>query len=154
MMPGHIKKKQTINGFGYIYYIYDEKFGYEHQYLRNMLHLHNGFLNSEMLPYSEVGQITGIYQSDWSWSPLFADYDLDGDKDLIITNGYPRDLTDNDWARSRNKMPGVMTGNQGVVKNASVKVPNVAFENKGELRLIKQPAGCRMSFLFIRCCLC
>ena len=36
-----------------------------------------------MLPYSEIGQMMGIYQTDWSWSPLFADYDNDGDKDLF-----------------------------------------------------------------------
>jgi hypothetical protein len=45
MLPEtYYKRKQTINGFSYIFYINDEKFGYEHQYLRNMLHLHNGFL--------------------------------------------------------------------------------------------------------------
>ncbi len=69
MMPEkYSKKKQTINGFSYIFYINDEKYGYEHQYLRNMLHLHNGFLNGKMLPFSEVGQMMGIYQTDWSWS--------------------------------------------------------------------------------------
>ncbi len=50
----------------------DEKFGFEHQYVRNMLHLHNGFLKGEMLPYSEVGQMMGISQTDWSWSPLIC----------------------------------------------------------------------------------
>ena len=104
MMPEHYwKKKQTINGFSYIYYQFDEKFGYEHQYLRNMLYLHNGFLNGKMLPFSETGQISGIYQTDWSWSALFADYDNDGDKDLLITTGYPKDLRDADWMkRGRN----------------------------------------------------
>ncbi len=64
MMPeNYSKKKQTINGFSYIYYLLDEKFNYEHQYLRNMLHMHNGFLEDEMLPFSEVGQLSG-YLSD------------------------------------------------------------------------------------------
>ena len=81
-----------------------QKYDFEHQYLRNMLHLHNGFINGEMLPYSEVGQMAGIYQTDWSWSPLFADYDNDGDKDLIITNGYPKDMTDKDWTRFKVKV--------------------------------------------------
>ena len=46
MLPEYYhKKKQTINGFGYIYYTNDEKYGYEHQFLRNMMHVHNGFVD-------------------------------------------------------------------------------------------------------------
>ena len=87
MMPeNYFRKKQTIGGFGYIFYINDAKYGYEHQYLRNMLHLHNGFINGEMLPYSEVGQMMGIYQTEWSWSPLFADYDNEGDLNFVKRN--------------------------------------------------------------------
>ncbi|MDO9341843.1 MAG: VCBS repeat-containing protein, partial [Bacteroidales bacterium] len=140
MMPeSYYKKKQTINGFSYIFYINDEKFGYEHQYLRNMLHLHNGFMNGEMLPYSETGQMMGIYQTDWSWSPLFADYDNDGDKDLIITNGYPRDLTDKDWTRFKAMASGYYSTDQPVIEMApAVKIPNNAFENTGDLRFIKR----------------
>jgi len=139
MMPEYYyKKKQTINGFSYIYYIYDEEFGYEHQYLRNMLHLHNGFLRDEMLPFSEVGQLMGVYQSDWSWAPLFADYDNDGDKDLIITNGYPQDLTDKDWAASQQKAHGFRRDKKDVAKMMPpVKVPNIAFENTSDLSFSK-----------------
>lgn len=140
MLPQqYYKRKQTINGFSYIYYQNDEKFGYEHQYLRNMLHLHNGFLNGEMLPYSEVGQMLGIFQSDWSWSPLFADYDNDGDKDLIITNGFPRDMTDKDWTRLKVKAQGFYATDQNLMDMApAVKIPNIAFENTGNLRFIKR----------------
>ena len=113
MMPeDYYKKKQTINGFSYLFYVNDEKYGYEHQYLRNMLHLHNGFLNGEMLPFSEMGQMMGIYQTDWSWSPLFADYDNDGDKDLIITNGFPKDMTDKDWTRLKVKAAGIYASDE------------------------------------------
>ena len=140
MMPeNYSKKKQTIDGFSYIYYLLDEKYGYEHQYLRNMLHMHNGFIDGEMVPYSETGQMAGIYQTDWSWSPLFADYDNDGDKDLIITNGYPKDLTDKDFFQYRQKVKGYMAGNQELLNlMPSVKVPNVAFENAGDFLFIKR----------------
>ncbi|MCX6321016.1 MAG: VCBS repeat-containing protein [Bacteroidia bacterium] len=140
MMPeNYYKKKQTINGFSYIYYINDEKYGYEHQYLRNMLHLHNGFLNGEMLPFSEVGQMMGIYQTDWSWSPLFADYDNDGDKDLIITNGFPKDMTDKDWTRFKVKAEGNFASDELLIDMAPVvKIPNIAFENTGDLRFVKR----------------
>ena len=131
MLPEtYYKRKQTINGFSYIYYINDEKFGYEHQYLRNMLHVHNGFLNGEMLPYSEEGQMMGIDKSDWSWSPLFADYDNDGDKDLIIANGFPKDMTDKDWTRFKVKAEGNYASDQTLINMApAIKVPNLAFEN-------------------------
>lgn len=140
MMPEqYFKKRQTINGFSYIFYVNDSKYNFEHQYLRNMLHLHNGFLKNDMLPYSEVGQMAGIYQTDWSWSPLFADYDNDGDKDLIVTNGYPRDLTDKDWTRYKAKVFGFVATEQDVIDMApAVKIPNVAFENACDLHFIKR----------------
>jgi hypothetical protein len=140
MMPeGYAKKKQTINGFSYIYYIYDDKFGYEHQYLRNMLHLHNGFLNGDMLPYSEVGQMMGIYQTEWSWSPLFADYDNDGDKDLLVTNGYPKDLTDKDWTKYKADVYGFVADEQHMMDRApAVKAYNYAFENQGGFNFVKK----------------
>ena len=140
MMPENIsKKKQTINGFSYIFYVNDERFGYEHQYLRNMLHLHNGFMNGEMLPFSEVGQMMGIYQTDWSWSPLFADYDNDGDKDLIITNGFPKDMTDKDWTRFKVTAEGNFSSDETLMgMTPVVKIPNLAFENTGDLRFIKR----------------
>lgn len=134
MMPEkYDRKKQTINGFSYIFYVNDEKFGYEHQYLRNMLHLHNGFMNGQMLPFSEVGQMMGIYQTDWSWSPLFADYDNDADKDLIVTNGFPKDLTDKDWTMMKVKAANFYSSDKTLMEMVpALKLPNIAFENTDE----------------------
>ncbi len=70
------------------------KTGFYYQYMRNMLHLNN--MNGT---FSEVGQLAGISNTDWSWSPLFADYDNDGWKDLFITNGYTRDYTNMDFVK-------------------------------------------------------
>jgi len=138
MQPdSYYKRKQTNSGNSYLYYLYDAKFGYEHQYVRNMLHLHNGFLKNEMLPFSEVGQMMGVYQTNWSWSPLFADYDNDGDKDLIITTGYPIDLTDKDWTRYKEKVAGFLSSEKDAIRKApEIKIPNEAFENTGELHFI------------------
>jgi len=140
MMPENYSKiKQTINGFSYIYYVNDEKFGYEHQYLRNMLHLHNGLINGELIPYSEVGQMAGIFKSEWSWSPLFADYDNDGDQDLLIANGYPRDLTDKDWTFYKVKVFGFVADEKHVIEMAPVvKVQNFAFENLDRIHFRKR----------------
>jgi len=140
MMPEtYCKRKQANGGFSYRAYLYEDQFGYERQYVRNMLHLHNGFINGEMVPYSELGQMMGIYQTNWSWSPLFADYDNDGDKDLIITNGYPRDLTDKDWIRYKSNVVGTLVSEREVINLApEIKIPNDAFENTGNLRFIKR----------------
>jgi len=140
MLPeNYSKRKQTINGFSYIFYVNDEKYGYEHQYLRNMLHMHNGFLHGKMLPFSEVGQMMGIYKTDWSWSPLFADYDNDGNKDLIVTNGFPKDMTDKDWTRFKVKAANSYASDESLMDMApSVKIPNIAFKNEGEKGFIKQ----------------
>ncbi len=131
MLPQQYHKlKQSINGYSYIYYINDEKYGFEHQYIRNMLHLHNGFLNGRMLPLSEIGQKLGIAATDWSWSPLFADYDNDGDKDLIVSNGFPRDETDKDWTRLKVIAEGTYASDEVLISMApAIKVPNLAFEN-------------------------
>jgi enediyne biosynthesis protein E4 len=140
MMPEqYFRKKQTINGNSYLVYVNNEKYGYEPQVVRNMVHLHNGFQNQEMLPYSEVGQMLGVYQTEWSWSPLFADFDNDGDKDLFITNGYPKDLTDKDFTNYKAGMAGSLMTDEALIREIPiVKVPNYAFENVGPYRFEDQ----------------
>ncbi len=66
--------------------------GFYHQSSRNMLQLNNGDGS-----YSEVGQLAGVSNTNWSWAPLFFDFDNDGYRDLFIANGYPRDHTDMDF---------------------------------------------------------
>ena len=64
------------------------------QYMRNMLQLNNGDGT-----FSEIGQLAGVSNTDWSWCPLIADLDNDGYKDIFVTNGYLRDYTNKDFLR-------------------------------------------------------
>ncbi|MBX3254332.1 MAG: VCBS repeat-containing protein [Chitinophagaceae bacterium] len=70
------------------------KNGFSHQYSRNMLQKNNG--NGT---FSEIGQLAGIANTDWSWAALLADFDNDGKKDLLTTAGFVRDHTDMDFLR-------------------------------------------------------
>ncbi len=68
--------------------------GFWHQNMRNMLHLNNADGS-----FSEVGQLLGVSNTDWSWAALFADFDNDGWKDLFVSNGELRDLTNSDFIK-------------------------------------------------------
>jgi hypothetical protein len=68
------------------------RYGYHPQYARNTLQLNQG-----REQFSEIGALVGIEATDWSWAPLLADFDLDGHKDLFVTNGIPRRPNDLDY---------------------------------------------------------
>ena len=109
--------------------------GFYFQNMRNMLHINNGDGT-----YSEVGQFAGVSNTDWSWAPLFADYDNDGLKDLFVTNGYYRDYTNRDFL----KYKGDYYFEKGKAKEkadtfhlvssmTSTPIHNYIFRNKGDL---------------------
>ena len=132
MLPEtNYRKKTTIGNKSYLNYINNEKYHYEYQYVRNMLHVNNGLHAG--IKFSEVGQLSGVQQTEWSWSPLFADFDNDGHKDLVITNGFPKDITDKDFANYR-----AMVGNVaslGLLEDSIpvVRIPNYIFKNNADL---------------------
>ncbi len=125
----HERRKTTIAKSSFFQNVLNKKWGYQSQHMRNMLFKNNG---SE-LPFIEIGQYAGVYQTDWSWSPLFADLDYDGQKDLLITNGFPRDITDMDFANYRLDA-GPYTPVEKLLDSIPiVKIPNYAYRNNGNL---------------------
>ncbi|HZJ37420.1 MAG TPA: CRTAC1 family protein, partial [Gillisia sp.] len=73
------------------------KSGYHSQFTRNMFHLNNGLDANENISFSEISRLEGMEASDWSWSVLMADLDLDGYKDVYITNGVYQDILNQDY---------------------------------------------------------
>jgi len=76
-----------------IYKLKLESNGYQHQYSRNCLQRNNG----NGINFSDVALMAGIAATDWSWCPLFADFDNDGMKDIFITSGIVKRPVDLDY---------------------------------------------------------
>jgi hypothetical protein len=102
------------------------------QYMHNMLQYNNG--NNI---YSEISQLCGVEKTDWSWAPLIADFDNDGLKDIFVSNGYLRDVYDNDANKSieTKLMQNSKVSHVTEVTNMlpSVKLANYIYKNEGNL---------------------
>ena len=113
--------------------------GFHHQAMRNMLQR-----NNRNGTFSDVGQLAGVDRTDWSWSALIADFDLDGNKDIFVTNGIAKDITSQDYVAylgSEQTMRAVTsdgrkrTDFEPLLKAmTSTPLSNYAFHNLGGLR--------------------
>ncbi|HVU58922.1 MAG TPA: VCBS repeat-containing protein [Puia sp.] len=122
--------------------------GYEPEYIHNMLQLNNGnrMIEGRRTPFfSEIGNMAGMAETDWSWSVLVADLDNDGWKDVHITNGLGRDPTNIDFLEYRHErvvQTNIPDSDQGqrrafmerLSEMGPVKLRNYIFRNRGELR--------------------
>ncbi|MCU0355456.1 MAG: VCBS repeat-containing protein, partial [Cytophagales bacterium] len=143
MMPeDNLRQKSMFSKPNYERYQLARERKYQPQFVRNSMQLNNG-LDAEGNPvFSEIGYMAGVYATDWSWSSLLADFDNDGYRDLLITNGYKKDVTNLDFAAynqenmfllekpekdSRLKRLQEMESLLGVHKS------NFIFRNKGDL---------------------
>jgi hypothetical protein len=98
MLPeSNLRQKNLFNPDNYELFDRNLRVGFYYQYMRNMLQVNNG--NGT---FSEVGQLAGVSNTDWSWAPLFADFNNDGWKDLFVSNGLLHDMTNNDFVKYRN----------------------------------------------------
>jgi hypothetical protein len=100
MLPESNHRQKLLRGAdAYDKYMMRVEHGLHHQQMRNTLQLNNGVDSNGVPIFSEVGQMAGISGTDWSWAPLFADFDNDGWKDLFISNGILRDITNLDFVK-------------------------------------------------------
>ena len=134
MLPEDNKTQKMHSGaenFDKLQYLFNQ--GFYYQYSRNMLQKNNGDGT-----FSEVGQLSGVSNTDWSWAALFADYDNDGYKDLFVTNGYVKDYTDMDFLKY--SIDRLIRSKQGetvdaipeyIKKMPTIQIPKAIFQNNG-----------------------
>ena len=136
MLPEDNERQKLLYGpDNYEHYALMVLNGFYFQNMRNMLHLNNGDGT-----YSEIGQLAGISNTDWSWAPLFADYDNDGFKDLFVSNGYYRDYTNRDFLKykgdyyfEKGKAREKADTFHLVSTMTSTPIHNYMFRNNGDL---------------------
>jgi hypothetical protein len=133
------RKKMNMNPNSYQGYMNLLRYDYNIQYVRNTLQLNQGFLSSNKNDtsnrpvFSEIAFMSDIAETDWSWCPTIADFDNDGLRDILITNGYPRDVTDNDFMSYRTEASRFASWDNLLEHIPQIKIPNYAFKNNGSL---------------------
>jgi len=145
MLPDDERRLKTTTAFENWHRLQEEvRNDFHYQFTRNMLHL-----NNRNGTFSDIGQMAGVARTDWSWSPLIADLDLDGYKDLYVTNGLAKDVTSQDYIaflRSRETMVQATRGarvdfQRLVAAMSSTKLPNYAFRNRGDSTFANESAA-------------
>ena len=135
MLPeGNKRQKMTSGADNYQKYQMLIEAGFQHQTMRNMLQLNQG--NG----FTEIGQLSGISNTDWSWAALLADFDLDGWQDLFVSNGYESDYTNMDFLSyaADEKIKSDKTKKEVAVADLlaqipAIKAPNYLYKNNGDL---------------------
>lgn len=139
MLPeDNFRKKMMMSPNSYQTYQNSDYFGYQYQYVRNTLQLNMGprvNANDSIGDpvFSDIGFYSGIAETDWSWTPLVVDFDNDGFRDIIVTNGFPKDVTDHDFIVYRNKASLIASKRELLDAIPQVKLKNYAFKNNGDL---------------------
>jgi hypothetical protein len=136
--PDNYRKKMMMATSSYITYQNFDNYGYQYQYVRNVLALNQGprVGDNDTLGapvFSDIGFMSGISQTDWSWTPLVADFDNNSYRDIIITNGFPKDVSDHDFTAYRKNATGLATKAEIIRQIPEVKLHNYAFQNNGRL---------------------
>lgn len=140
MLPeGNYRIKMTSGPDNFEKLSHLQKNGFYHQTMRNMLQLNRGGGY-----FSEIGQFSGVSNTDWSWASLFTDLDNDGYKDLFITNGYRKDYTNMDFMNyvvqekiNERKTQEKIQLTELIDKMPSTYEENYTYRNNGDLTFTK-----------------
>ena len=134
--------KRSLGEDEYDIFYHKIEVGYNYQYTRNNLQLNrrNGM-------FSEIGLYSGVYATDWSWAPLWMDFDNDGKKDLFISNGIPKRMNDMDYVNFvsneeiQKKINSNTIADQDMAlvnKFPEIKIPNKFYRNSGQMVFVDE----------------
>lgn len=131
------RSKTTMPAMQPEYFAKLKNLGFQDQYMHNALQYNhgNGF-------FTDISQLAGVDKTDWSWAPILSDLDNDGFKDIIVTNGYRRDVYDRDtnekmreFLKAKNNLVDSVEQVLGILP--SVKLVNYVYRNQGNLQFKK-----------------
>jgi enediyne biosynthesis protein E4 len=141
MMPEDLRDRKRVSGST----TYDDlmrlrRTGFFPHYNINTLQLNHGVTEDGQAIFSEIARLAGVAYTDWSWTALFGDYDNDGFKDLLITNGYPKAVIDFDFQTNNRRAHQLRDERMSrelrleiMERLHSYHVPNHIFRNNGDL---------------------
>ncbi|MDN5204329.1 VCBS repeat-containing protein [Fulvivirgaceae bacterium BMA10] len=141
MLPdNNDRRKSMLSGMHPKKFRFIKEAGYIPQYVRNTLQLNRGSDELGNQYFSDISQLSGVNATDWSWAPLIGDFDNDGDRDIFISNGFVKDMTDLDFINydANNSYFGTKKSKQDKTKELykalpEVKIPNFLYRNNGDL---------------------
>jgi enediyne biosynthesis protein E4 len=127
-------EKLSLGEDAYDIYQYKLQFGFYNQYSRNCLQI-----NNKGKYFQDISMQAGVSATDWSWSPIFADFDNDGRKDLFVSNGI---------AKRPNNMDYIKFLGNGTDSSVIHSIPVFGQKVSDKKALEKMPNGKNHNYIF------
>jgi len=136
--PDNYRKKMMMTANSYQTFQSFDFYDYQYQYVRNTLQINQGPKLGQLgriggPAFSETAFLSGISQTDWSWTPVVTDFNNDGYRDIVITNGYRKDVSDHDFMIYRKDAYAVTSKQKVLEQIPEVKLHNYAYLNSGNM---------------------
>jgi enediyne biosynthesis protein E4 len=146
MLPHDLVQRKEMSGYvTYAARLDAERRGFRDDFTANALQLSNGITAKGDVIFSDVSHLAGVAATDWSWSPLFADFDNDGYKDIFISNGYPKAVIDFDYQaamaaarRGRDSSAAAKAQKEIFDRLYPYDPSNYFFRNQGDLTFLDE----------------
>ncbi|HEX6627027.1 MAG TPA: VCBS repeat-containing protein [Gemmatimonadaceae bacterium] len=140
MLPRDLSQRKRTTGSNTVAAVSEaRRRGFLDDFTSNTLQLSNGLSPKGDVVFSDIAHLAGIAATDWSWSALFTDFDNDGNKDILITTGYPKAVNDRDYALPPLAVSHAFGSQQRrdplqmLTDLYAYNVPNYVFRNRGDL---------------------
>ena len=145
MLPRALAVRKTMSGtttYGTLQSLRGK--GFRDDYTTNVLQLNSGIVRDGDVIFSDIARLAGVAATGWSWSPLFADFDNDGHKDIFVSNGYPKAVNNLDYQTALFALGGRGGARRGGVeldRLPSYDEANAVFRNDGDLTFVDKTAA-------------